>query len=227
MQAANISVSFYNYEQTYQKVRSHNQRSDVQENTSFESRGYEVSITGEQRADERNALYTREGKNVNKNSEADEVKNITEDSPKSLGETKAEIKKQIEAQTYQLLKQYLGDSPEVKESLKEFFTNNPEALQQIEKGEIPEYFNVENTAKRILDIYFSRYNGEDKEEFAEYARNIISQAYGEVEGMVGTLPGIVQETRDKIYEVLDKFANGEDVSDFITLPEISSADKTE
>ncbi|MFC1564554.1 hypothetical protein ACFL6G_06425 [candidate division KSB1 bacterium] len=107
---------------------------------------------------------------------------------------------------------------QVKDSLGTYFKENPEAAEQVSRGEIPEYFNVENTARRILDIYFSRYEeGEDKTSFVERAKEIINQAYGDVEGMVGELPEIVLQTRDKIMEILDRFAAGEDISDFMTL----------
>ena len=110
MQAANISLSCYNYELTYQKVHSYNQRDGIQESKSLEDKGYRVSITAEFQADSQNATYTRDGNKVNKNSGKNEIKNSPVDSSKSLGATKAEIKKQIELQTYQLLKQYLGTS---------------------------------------------------------------------------------------------------------------------
>lgn len=227
MQAANISLSYYNYELSYHKIDTFRGQDKSRENQSSADKGYTLSLTAEMRTESFTAVYTKNGNKANKSDENKEIQKQPDDSSKSLGATKAEIKKQIELQTYQLLKQYLDESPELKQSLEEFFAQNPEALEQIQQGEIPEYFNVENTAKRILDIYFSRYNGEDREEFAENAKSIISQAYGEVEGMVGMLPDIVQKTRDKIYEVLDRFANGEDVSDFITLPELSPVNETE
>ena len=37
-------------------------------------------------------------------------------------------------------------------SLGAFFANNPEVLEQVENGKVPDYFNVENTGDRILDI---------------------------------------------------------------------------
>ena len=155
---------------------------------------------------------------VKKNESNNSIKQIdNSDKTKDFAAVKAEIKREIKEQTIQLLTQYLDEAPEAKNNLKEFFLNNPEALEKIEAGDIPDYFNVDNTAKRILDIYFSRYDDGDKEEFVKNAREIISQAYGEVGQMVGALPDIVLQTRDKIYEILDKFANEEDVSDFIKL----------
>ncbi len=107
---------------------------------------------------------------------------------------------------------------QVKDSLGAFFIENPEAAEQVSRGEIPEYFNVENTARRILNIYFSRYEeGEDKQAFVERAKEIINQAYSDVEGIAGDLPEIVLQTRDKIMDILDKFAAGEDISNFMNV----------
>ena len=81
---------------------------------------------------------------------------------------------------------------QVKEFLTGFFEKNPEAVERISKGEIPEYFNVDNTTRRILNIYFSRFEeGQNKEEFVAHAKDIIKQAYGDVEGLVRELPEIV------------------------------------
>ncbi len=105
---------------------------------------------------------------------------------------------------------------QVKEFLASFFDKNPEAVEQISKGEIPEYFNVDNTARRILNIYFSRFEeGQNKEEFVARAKDIINQAYGDVQGLVGDLPEIVQQTRAKVMEILDMFAGGGDISEFM------------
>jgi hypothetical protein len=105
---------------------------------------------------------------------------------------------------------------QVGDSLGAFFKENPEAAEQVSRGEIPEYFNVENTARRILNIYMPYYEeGEDKQAFVDRAKDIINQAYSDVGGMVGELPDIVLQTRDKIMEILDKFAVGEDISNFM------------
>lgn len=105
---------------------------------------------------------------------------------------------------------------QVKYFLGVFFEENPEAVEQVSRGEIPEYYNVENTACRILDIYFAYYEeGQERTAFVERAKSIIQQAYADVEGMVGTLPDIVQETREKVMEILDNFANGRDISEFM------------
>ncbi len=105
---------------------------------------------------------------------------------------------------------------QVKDFMAAFFVDNPEAAEQVSKGEIPDYFNEENTARRILDIYMPYYTeGEDKQAFVERAKGIIDQAYGDVAGLVGELPDLVQRTRELIMDVLDKFAAGDDISDFM------------
>ena len=138
---------------------------------------------------------------------------------KTIGDTREEIRKQIKEQTINLLSSLLVDHPEVKDSLGQFIKENPDAAEEISNGEIPDYFNVDNTSKRILDIYFSRYDGGDKQAFVERAKEIINQAYSDVEGEVGSLPSIVNQTHDRIMDILDKFAAGEDVSEYVKYSE--------
>jgi len=139
---------------------------------------------------------------------------------RNIALTKSEIHAQVQEQTVALIRSYLEDAPEANESLRDFFTRHPEAAKDIAKGEIPEYFNVENTGRRILDIYFSQFDGNDREAFAERARGIIEQAYGEVSELTGGLPDIVEQTKAYVLETLDKFAAGEDVSDRISSIEV-------
>ena len=133
-----------------------------------------------------------------------------------VNQTRLEIRQQIQDQTLSLIRSFLLDSPELRESLGNFFTENPDALKQVAQGEIPDYFNVENTARRILDIYFNRFDGQDREAFGERARSLIDQAYEEVSALAGGLPGIVQETRAFINRTLDDFIAGQDISDRIS-----------
>lgn len=140
---------------------------------------------------------------IKKNAEKADKKIEPKDS--SIAET-AQLKAQIHDEVLKQVKGFLGN----------FFEENPEAVEQVSRGEIPEYFNVENTARRILDIYFNYYQeGDDKEAFVERAKGIIEQAYGEVAGLVGELPGIVLDTKQKVMEILDAFANGENISGFM------------
>ncbi len=111
---------------------------------------------------------------------------------------------------------------QVKTSLGTFFKENPEAAEEVSRGEIPEYFNVENTGRRILMIYFNNFQeGDDKSSFVSRAKEIINQAYSDVEGITGGLPNIVQETREFIMEMLDRFEKGEDISGFLGMNQLN------
>jgi hypothetical protein len=85
-----------------------------------------------------------------------------------------------------------------------YFAANPQDLETVQRGEIPDYFNVENTGQRILDIWMGGIQpGSDNTQFVENAKAMINQAYDEISGMLGGLPGIVEETRDWIMQQLD------------------------
>ncbi|MFC1553835.1 hypothetical protein ACFL7D_04290 [candidate division KSB1 bacterium] len=188
---------------TFQK----NFNSEQKRNNSIEKSDYSISVTYEHiKISAEKNFYDKFGKVQESNGQ--ETEKIQENKPQkelNNGEV-AEIKQLIHEEVLKQVKGFLGA----------FFEENPEAVEQISRGEIPEYFNVENTAKRILDIYFVRFEeGEDREEFVARAKSIINQAYGDVEGMVGDLPDIVQKTREKIMGILDRFAQGEDVSEFM------------
>lgn len=118
----------------------------------------------------------------------------------------AVLREDIQAEILEQVKAFLGT----------FFEENPEAAEEISQGIIPEYFNIENTTRRILNIYFARYEqGEDKVAFAERAKSIINQAYNDVESIVSGLPEIVLKTQSKVMEILDIFAQGGDISDYM------------
>lgn len=105
------------------------------------------------------------------------------------------------------------------------FEENPEFVEQIKNGIIPDYFNEKNTASRILDIYLPHYQeGDDKESFVKHAKSLISQAYGEVtEINNGGLPDLVNRTRELVFEKLDAFFNGESIEDiYNSLREITN-----
>jgi len=121
------------------------------------------------------------------------------------------------AETAQLKQQIHAEiRAQVRDFLRSYFEENPEAVEQISRGEIPDYFNVDNTARRILNIYLPYYReGEDRAAFITRAKTIINQAYSDVENMVGSLPEIVKATRERIMEMLDRFEKGEDISGFM------------
>ncbi len=66
---------------------------------------------------------------------------------------------------------------------------------------------MENTARRILDIWLPYYiESEDIEEWLIQTKNLIGQAYDEVSQMVGGLPQLVQDTRAYVMNALEEFA---------------------
>ena len=148
-------------------------------------------------------VYTRTGR-TEEIPDRDSLQRIASTEP-DVAEI-AILRADIQAEILEQVKAFLGT----------FFEKNPEAAEEISQGIIPEYFNVDNTARRILNIYFARFEqGEDKVAFAERAISIIKQAYGDVESIVGGLPEIVLQTRSKVMEILDIFAQGGDISDFM------------
>ena len=130
------------------------------------------------------------------------------------------IQKQIDEQVQELTKYYSAifeksdEGQKAKKSLKNYFDENPEALKEIEKGEIPDYWNKENTAKRIFDIALHGYNEDvNMDEFYKKTKNMIEQAYSEVEEMMGELPTLVTDTKDVVLKGLSDFNDGKDVSE--------------
>ena len=180
---------------------------------------YILSISAKVQVRSFQATYSIDSKGTQEIQHRPDVNDANENDLDDLsGSTKDEIHDQVQARAISLLDSYLNKNTELKTSLGDFFRNNPEALQDISEGKVPDYFNVDNTARRILDIYFQRYDGGDRQAFVDRAKGIVNQAYSEVEGEVGALPDIVNETRNKIMDVLDRFAAGEDVSDSVEVP---------
>ena len=132
------------------------------------------------------------------------------------------IQKQVDEQVQELTKYYLSifeksdEGKKAKESLATYFNENPEALEEIENGDVPEYWNQENTAKRIFDIVFSGFNKgkeTDMDKFYEKSKSMIEQAYSEVEEMVGGLPTLVTDTKEAVLNGLEQFKDGKDISE--------------
>lgn len=90
-----------------------------------------------------------------------------------------------------------------------FYSNNPDAFDKVKNGEIPDYFNVENTGDRILNTFLSGENTEDGSFDVERARQIITQAYDEVGQMFGgKLPQLTLDTKEYVFNRLDEIAQG-------------------
>ncbi len=97
-----------------------------------------------------------------------------------------------------------------KDELGNYFKENPEALQEITSGKMPEYWNVENTASRMFDIVTAGYSGEeDLEGFYNKAVDFVHQAYDEVQLMIGfDFPPLVQDTKEALLNGLEQLKNG-------------------
>ena len=147
----------------------------------------------------------------------------------NAAQLKVTIQREIWDQTYALLKQFAeekGDGSLLDSTLQDmarftgnardplglasYFAENPQDWEKVQNGGIPNYFNVENTSERILDIWVPYYNeSEDIEEWLTQTKNLIGQAYDEVSQMVGGgLPQLVQDTRAYVMNALEEFAAG-------------------
>jgi hypothetical protein len=95
------------------------------------------------------------------------------------------------------------------------FEENPEMLEEVENGKVPDYFNEENTAKRILKIYFDYFlEDEDRDKFVERASSLIKKAYSDVIQINNEqLPELVNDTRYLIFDKLEEFKNGQSIED--------------
>ena len=98
-----------------------------------------------------------------------------------------------------------------------YFTKNPEALEQIANGEIPDYWNVENTAGRMFKIVTVGVTEEtNRESFYTKALDFINRAYDEVKEMIGIeFPSLVQQTKESLLNGLEQYKNGVDIKDII------------
>lgn len=130
------------------------------------------------------------------------------------------IKNQIDDQVKEITEYYNKifneniESQNTKKSLKEYFEENPEDLEKIEQGEVPEYWNKENTAKRIFDIALQSFNEDSsREDFYESSTKMVKQAYAEVEKLVGDLPDLVNATRESVLKGLEEFRDGKEISE--------------
>ncbi|MFC1481282.1 hypothetical protein ACFL6E_03440 [Candidatus Neomarinimicrobiota bacterium] len=80
---------------------------------------------------------------------------------------------------------------------------------------LTEYWNKENTAERIFTIALLGFEpGDDREAMAEQAISMISQAYNDVQGMLGGyLPQLVLDTRAAVLDALEQFKGGTPISE--------------
>lgn len=102
-----------------------------------------------------------------------------------------------------------------RDELGDYFKENPEALQQIANGQMPEYWNIENTASRMFDIVTAGYSGEeDLEGFYNKALDFVNQAYDEVQLTIGfDFPPLVQDTKEALLDGLQQLKDGVSVDE--------------
>ncbi len=120
-----------------------------------------------------------------------------------------------------LLDAYLETKKVIKEQLAQFFGSQvigaPELGETEAAGplEIPEYWNVENTARRIFAIALLGYQeGSDRVAFADRAIAMIKPAYREVGSALGfELPELVLDTRQAVLGALEQFRGGAALSE--------------
>ncbi len=126
------------------------------------------------------------------------------------------IKNHVDEQVKELMEHYTNPpiiDDNTKVALKEYVEENPEDLEDIEKGIIPEYWNQENTAKRIFNILLEGLDrAEDKDSFYESSKDMIEKVYSDVETEVGKLPQLVTDTKNAVLNGLDEFLKGTDIS---------------
>ncbi len=90
----------------------------------------------------------------------------------------------------------------------------PDTTEAVYIGGIPEYWNKENTARRIFDIALMGYEeGMGRTEFADTAIEMVKQAYSDVSSMFGELPQLVQDTRQAVLDALEQFKSGAALSE--------------
>jgi hypothetical protein len=76
---------------------------------------------------------------------------------------------------------------------------------------VPEYWNAENTANRIVSFAtaFAAQHGKDPEEFAKTIKQAVLEGFNQAHGMTGDLPGaagkLYQDTKEKVFGKLDKW----------------------
>ncbi len=93
-------------------------------------------------------------------------------------------------------------------------TEEPTSLEEpkVEELEIPEYWNADNTAKRIVDfaqlLYLRKAEGMEADKFIDIIRKAVDQGFKEAKGLMGALPPAVdnlnQETYQKVQTGLDQ-----------------------
>ncbi len=120
-----------------------------------------------------------------------------------------------------LLDSYLETKRLIKEQLAQFSGPDVSGAPELDEEEaaaidgVPEYWNKENTARRIFSIAMMGYTeGMDREEFADKAIEMVKQAYSDVGSALGfEFPKLVTDTRQAVLDALEQFKGGGALSD--------------
>lgn len=81
-----------------------------------------------------------------------------------------------------------------------------EGVNDAEIADVPEYWSAESTSLRIFEfsISFSGVSGLSDEEFAKKIRAAIDEGFAQARGMMGDVPGPVNNLVDKTYDLTMK-----------------------
>ncbi|UCH61613.1 MAG: hypothetical protein JSU77_07275 [Fidelibacterota bacterium] len=120
-----------------------------------------------------------------------------------------------------LLDSYLETKKVIREQLALLSGSDASGAPEVDEGEaaavdgIPEYWNKENTARRIFSIAMMGYTeGMDREEFANKAIEMVKQAYSDVGATLGfEFPQLVTDTRQAVLGALEQFKGGAALSE--------------
>ncbi len=115
-----------------------------------------------------------------------------------------------------LLDSYLETMKVIKEQLALFSGSDVSGAPELDEeeavaiGGVPEYWNQENTARRIFSIAMMGYTDDmDREEFADKAIEMVKQAYSDVRSLLGfEFPKLVTDTRQAVLDALEQFKGG-------------------
>jgi len=132
----------------------------------------------------------------------------------TLHQIRSQIQDQVENYLSRLMDGGSNDNliGQAHSDLSTYFQDNPDALDEIAQGRIPEYWNAANTATRLFNILLSGYNESiSRDTFYEKAMALTDQAYGEVHSLIGhDFPELVLETRSVLEDALKQFKEGAD-----------------
>lgn len=137
----------------------------------------------------------------------------------TLHQIRSQIQDQVENYLSRLIDGGSNDKlvGQAQSDLKNYFQENPDALDEIAQGRIPEYWNAANTATRLFNILLAGYNESiSRETFYEKAMALTDQAYGEVHTLIGhDFPDLVLKTRSVLEDALKQFKDGADPSQIV------------